>query len=147
MRVPTGRYEERTPRAVTVEFLRFDELQSLRFDELQSNKRAVTENVSPRGARIVTDWNCAPGKHALVTAPRPRHKTPVTQNGEDPRNSRRAARTRKRENNPQRRSRTTATMRQRPARSQHRPSLRKRRSPEARQRQIERDGGTSYECG
>src|SRR5947199_185184 len=62
MRVPTGRYEERTPRAVTVEFLRFD--------ELQSNKRAVTENVSPRGARIVTDWNCAPGKHVLVTAPR-----------------------------------------------------------------------------
>lgn len=61
MRVPTGRYEERTPRAVTVEFLRFD--------ELQSNKRAVTENVSPRGARIVTDWNCAAGKHVLVTAP------------------------------------------------------------------------------
>src|SRR5947208_11843190 len=61
MRVPTGRYEERTPRAGTVEFLRFD--------ELQLNKVAVTENVSPRGARIVTDWNCTPGKHVLVTAP------------------------------------------------------------------------------
>jgi hypothetical protein len=61
MRVPTGRYEERTPTAVTVEFLRFD--------ELQSNKRAVTENVSPRGARIVTDWSCAPGKHVLISAP------------------------------------------------------------------------------
>jgi hypothetical protein len=61
MHVHTGRHEKRTPRAVTVEVLRLG--------ESQSNKRAVTENVSPRGARIVTDWNCAPGKHVLVTAP------------------------------------------------------------------------------
>jgi PilZ domain len=61
MRSPSGRYEKRTPRSVTVELLRLD--------ESQFNKRAVTENVSPRGARIVTDWNCAPGKHVLVTAP------------------------------------------------------------------------------
>jgi len=61
MHVPTGRYEKRTARAVTVELLRLD--------ESQLNKRAVTENVSLRGARIVTDWNCAPGKHSLVTAP------------------------------------------------------------------------------
>src|SRR6266404_1617263 len=61
MHVPIGRYERRNARAVTVEILRLD--------ELQPNKRAVTENVSPRGARIVTDWNCAPGKHVLVSAP------------------------------------------------------------------------------
>src|SRR3981189_2225287 len=61
MHVPTGRYEKRTARAVTVEVLRLD--------ESQLNERAVTENVSPRGARIVIDRNCAPGKHVLVTAP------------------------------------------------------------------------------
>ena len=62
MRSPSGRYEKRIPRSVTVEVLRLD--------ESQSNKKAVTENVSPRGARIVTDGNCAPGKYVLVTAPR-----------------------------------------------------------------------------
>src|SRR3989454_4062626 len=61
MHVPSGRYEKRTARAVTVEVMRLD--------ESQLNKRVVTENVSPRGARIVTDWNCAPGKHVLVSAP------------------------------------------------------------------------------
>jgi len=50
------------PRAVTVELLRLD--------ELQQTKRAVTENVSPRGARIVSDWHRAPGKHLLVSAPK-----------------------------------------------------------------------------
>ncbi|PYU84943.1 MAG: hypothetical protein DMG50_02770 [Acidobacteria bacterium] len=59
--VLSGRYEKRTARAVTVAVLRLD--------ESQLNKVAVTENVSPRGARIVTDWNCTPGKHVLVTAP------------------------------------------------------------------------------
>ncbi len=61
MHVPTGRYEKRNERAVTVEVLRLD--------ESQLNVRTVTENVSPRGARIVTTWNCAPGKHLLVTVP------------------------------------------------------------------------------
>jgi hypothetical protein len=61
MQVPTGRYEKRTTRAVTVNLLRLD--------ESHSEKRGVTENVSPRGVRIVTDWNCTPGKHLLVTAP------------------------------------------------------------------------------
>ena len=61
MHVPSGRYEKRTARAVTVEVLRLD--------ESQPDKRAVTENVSPRGARVVTELICAPGKHVLVTAP------------------------------------------------------------------------------
>ncbi len=62
MHVPSGRYEKRTARAVTVELLRLD--------ESQLNKTAVTENVSPRGARVVTDWNFAPGKHLVVSAPK-----------------------------------------------------------------------------
>lgn len=61
MHVPTGRYEKRTPRAAQVELLRLDESQRIR--------RAVTENVSPRGARIVTECNCPPGKHVVVAAP------------------------------------------------------------------------------
>ena len=67
MHVPTGRYEKRTTRAVTIEFLRLDESH---LDESQLIKSAVTEDVSPRGARIVTDSNCAPGKHLLVSAPK-----------------------------------------------------------------------------
>jgi hypothetical protein len=61
MHVPSGRYDKRTARAITIELLRLD--------ESQLNKVAITENVSPRGARIVTEWNCAPGKHLLVTVP------------------------------------------------------------------------------
>ena len=61
MQVPTGRYEKRTARAVTVELLPLG--------ESPLYKRVVTENVSPRGVRIVTDWNCPPGKRLLVTAP------------------------------------------------------------------------------
>jgi len=61
MQVPTGRYEKRAARAVTVELLRLD--------ESRFNERTVTENVSPRGARVVTELICAPGKHVLVTAP------------------------------------------------------------------------------
>jgi hypothetical protein len=60
MHTLTGRYEKRTERAVTVEVLRLD--------ESQLNVRTVTENVSPRGARIVADCHCAAGKHVLVTA-------------------------------------------------------------------------------
>ena len=61
MQVPTGRYEKRAARAVRVELLRLD--------ESRFNERTVTENVSPRGARVVTELICAPGKHVLVTAP------------------------------------------------------------------------------
>lgn len=61
MQVLTGRYEKRAARAVTVELLLLD--------ESRLNERTVTENVSPRGARVVTELICAPGKHVLVTAP------------------------------------------------------------------------------
>ena len=59
MYIPTGRYEKRAARAVAVEVLHLD--------ESRLNWTAVTENVSPRGARIVTEYNCAPGKRVLVT--------------------------------------------------------------------------------
>ena len=61
MQIPTGRYEKRAARAVRVELLRLD--------ESRLSERTVTENVSPRGARVVTEMICAPGKHVLVTAP------------------------------------------------------------------------------
>lgn len=61
MHALNGRYEKRTERTVTVEVLRLD--------ESQLHVRTVTENVSPRGIRIVADCNCAAGKHVLVTAP------------------------------------------------------------------------------
>ena len=61
MHVHTGRYEKRTSKAVHVELLRLDESQRI--------KSAVTENVSPRGARVVTECICPPGKHVVVTAP------------------------------------------------------------------------------
>src|SRR6267378_6112928 len=71
MEVPTGRYERRAARAVTVELLRLD--------ESRLSERTVTENVSPRGARVVTEMICAPGKHVLVTSPQGGPITPLTQ--------------------------------------------------------------------
>ena len=39
-------------------------------DQLSETKLgAITENVSPRGARIITDSICAPGKRVLLSAP------------------------------------------------------------------------------
>jgi hypothetical protein len=61
MRVPTGRSEPRTARAVTVELLRLD--------DSQCKEEAVTENLSPRGARVLTESTCARGKHVLFTSP------------------------------------------------------------------------------
>lgn len=61
MPVPTGRYEKRTARAVTIELLSLD--------QASAHSPAVTENVSPRGVRVVTEWNCAPGERVLVSVP------------------------------------------------------------------------------
>ena len=57
----TGRYETRTRRVVHVELLRPDEFPHI--------KTGVTENVSSRGARIVTEYDCPPGKDLVITAP------------------------------------------------------------------------------
>jgi hypothetical protein len=59
--VPTGRHESRTARAVNVELVRLD--------ESQRKEEAVTENLSPRGARVVTELICLPGNHVLLTSP------------------------------------------------------------------------------
>jgi PilZ domain len=63
MLLPAGRNERRTPRAVYVEILRLDERQPVK------RERAVTENVSPRGVRILTEYDCPLGKQVVVTAP------------------------------------------------------------------------------
>ncbi len=54
MRVPSGRFEERMAKAEVVELL----------DACESPIKVaeITANVSPRGARIITDSVCAPGK-------------------------------------------------------------------------------------
>lgn len=61
MHVPSGRFDKRIERRVIIEVLCLD--------ESQLNTGAVTENVSPRGARALTDCNHTPGKHVLVTIP------------------------------------------------------------------------------
>ena len=59
MRVPIGRFEQRIAKAEVVELLHAGE----------SRVEAITENVSPRGARVITDSVCAPGKLLLLDAP------------------------------------------------------------------------------
>jgi hypothetical protein len=59
--VPPGRHESRTTRAVNVELVRLD--------ESQRKEEAVTENLSPQGARVVTELICLPGNHVLLTSP------------------------------------------------------------------------------
>ena len=61
VQVPTGRYEPRTARVVTVELLRLD--------ESQRKEEAVTENVSAHGVRVVTELMCVPGNRVLFTSP------------------------------------------------------------------------------
>ena len=60
MPVPTGRSEGRTTRTISVELSRLSE--TLPHD----NERTVTENVSPRGARVVTEREWQPGARLLL---------------------------------------------------------------------------------
>jgi hypothetical protein len=61
MHVPTGRYEKRTERAVTVEVLRLDESAPM--------EMTFTENMSPRGVRLTTMQRWQPGTRVLLTFP------------------------------------------------------------------------------
>jgi hypothetical protein len=70
MRVPTGRFERRIAKAKIVELLHMDELP-------MEKHEATTENVSPQGARIITDSICAPGKPVLLNAPEEKLKLPA----------------------------------------------------------------------
>lgn len=61
MRMPTGRVEHRMAKARVVELVRVDESPMARV-------KAVLENVSPGGVRVITDSSCAPGKPVLLDA-------------------------------------------------------------------------------
>ena len=63
MLVPTGRYERRVPKAEVVELLHVGESPNPKLE-------AITENVSPRGARVITDSMCAPGEMVRLEAPK-----------------------------------------------------------------------------
>ena len=59
MPVPTGRFEKRIARAVTVEI-------RLEGEGMLKEPKTLTENVSPRGARVLTDRMWRPGQRVLV---------------------------------------------------------------------------------
>ncbi len=58
MPVPTGRFEKRIARTVSVE-VRPD-------DEAMPEERVLTENVSPHGVRVLMGRQWRPGQHVLV---------------------------------------------------------------------------------
>src|SRR3989442_9574294 len=62
MPVPTGRFEKRIARTVSVE-VRPD-------DEGMPEERALTENVSPHGARVLLDREWRPGQQVMVISPK-----------------------------------------------------------------------------
>ena len=62
MPVPTGRFEKRAARAVTVEICPED--------EGMPKERTLTENVSPRGARLLMDREWRPGQRVRVIFPK-----------------------------------------------------------------------------
>ena len=61
MQVPTGRWEPRIAKTEVVKLLHLDESPIAKVE-------AFTENVSPRGARVITDSVCAPGKLVRLDA-------------------------------------------------------------------------------
>ena len=70
MRVPTGRFEHRIAKAEHVELLCMDELS-------MEKHGATTENVSPQGARLITDLIYNPGKPVLLGVPEEQLKLPA----------------------------------------------------------------------
>jgi hypothetical protein len=61
MRVPTGRLEQRIAKTEAVSLLHLDKSPLAKVE-------AFTENVSPRGARVITNSVCAPGKLVCLDA-------------------------------------------------------------------------------
>jgi hypothetical protein len=61
MPVPTGRFEKRIARAVSVEIHAGD--------EGMPKQRTLTENVSPHGARVLMDGEWRRGQHVMVISP------------------------------------------------------------------------------
>lgn len=62
MWVPTGRFDRRVPRAEVVELSDLGESSGAKVE-------AVIENVSARGARLITNSMCAQGKLVRLDAP------------------------------------------------------------------------------
>lgn len=62
MAVPTGRFEKRIAKGVTVE-IRPE-------DEGMPKERTLTENVSPKGARVLMKREWRPGQDVVVSAPK-----------------------------------------------------------------------------
>jgi PilZ domain len=62
MPVPTGRFEKRIARAVSVE-VRSE-------GEGMPKERTLTENVSPHGARVLMEREWQPGQHVLLISPK-----------------------------------------------------------------------------
>jgi hypothetical protein len=60
--LPTGRFEQRIARTEVVELLDVSESPIAKVE-------AITENVSPQGARVITGSICAPGKLVRLDAP------------------------------------------------------------------------------
>ena len=65
MRVLTGRVERRIAKTQVVELVPASESPIAKVE-------GVTENVSPRGARVITDSVCAPGKIVRLDAAKER---------------------------------------------------------------------------
>lgn len=65
MRVPLGRFDRRVVKAESVELLHFGESATPKVD-------AITQNVSPRGARVITNSMCSPGEVVRLGAPNER---------------------------------------------------------------------------
>ncbi|PYT76289.1 MAG: hypothetical protein DMG40_26485 [Acidobacteria bacterium] len=62
MFLPTGRVEQRIAKTEVVELLHVDESPIAKVE-------AITENVSPQGARVITDSICARGTLVRLDAP------------------------------------------------------------------------------
>jgi PilZ domain-containing protein len=59
----TGRFEHRIAKTEVVELLHVGE-------SAVAKVEAITENVSSRGARIITDSICVPGQHVCLDRPK-----------------------------------------------------------------------------
>ncbi len=62
MPVPTGRFEKRIARAVSIE--------TRPEDEGMLRERTLTENVSPHGVRVLMDREWRPGQRVMVISPK-----------------------------------------------------------------------------
>lgn len=70
MFLPTGRFEHRMAKTEVVELLHVGESPIAKVE-------AITENVSPRGARVIADSICAPGEPVRLYAPGERLNLPA----------------------------------------------------------------------